>query len=253
MTQQRTPHNHYSMHGAGVLAFTTNPSLLSSTQCAHPSDERVSDCRVNVKGFEVSNPYKEGSRKAAIYDVFRKAGGGDAGLKAAFKYAARKDVGIKEGTVRSWSSMWLKGTTKPNKDKAPKPETKTRVVTPDDEQYPFKYTSRAAADRAHEAMCTRTGMRSHAFHVIESDGRFAVVPSHYKPGGPPPTFSKGDLVHDAFIANSAAKVIEAGPEQCIIRYVKERPKGPQEECVINRFLVAIPKAAPKAKSKREKL
>ncbi len=186
-----------------------------------------------------SNPYKEGSRKAEIYDVFTEAGGGDAGLKAAYKRAAK--VGIKDGTVKSWSSMWLKGETKPS-SKAPDPD-KVKATTPKRDvgfHSEFKHTSRAAADKAHEKLCTRAGLRAHAFHVIEDDGRFAVVPATYKPGGPVPTFSKGDTVYDALIANSKAKVIDAGPEQTMVRYVEERPNRPREECVINRFLVKLP-------------
>lgn len=188
-----------------------------------------------------ANPYKEGSRKAEIYDVFMEAGGGEAGLKAAYKEAAAKGKKlIKEGTVKSWSSMWLRGATKPDaKPNADKP-AKTPVVHDKGFHPDFKYTTRAQADRHHEALCTRVGLRAHAFHVIENDGMFAVAPANYKPGGPEPVFKVGDIVYDAYIANSKAKVIEAGPQQTVIRYVTERPKGPREECVLNRFLVKLP-------------
>lgn len=202
----------------------------------------------------MTNPYKEGSRKREIYDVFLKAGGGETGLAAAKKHAAKKSVGIKEGTIKSWSSMWLKGEVKPGTK--PKPERDT-VTTKNGAFDPmFKYTNRAKADAEHEALCTRNGLRPHSMHVIENDGRFAVVPANYKPGGPVPTFKAGDTVYDAMIANSKAKVIEPGPEQTLIRYAEERPNRPREEAVINRFLVKLPdapakadKAQPKAKAK----
>lgn len=195
------------------------------------------------------NPYKKGSRKAEIYDAFLDSEDGEQGLKNAHKVA--KKLGIKEGTVKSWSSMWLKGTTKPErKEKADKPAK----VAPDKGFHPdFKYTTRAQADRHHEALCTRSGLRPHAFHVIEDQGMFAVVPAHYKPGGPLPTFNVGDIVYDAIISNSKAKVIEAGPEQTVVRYVDAGKSGPREECVINRYLVKLPDEAPKKKRERARL
>ena len=199
----------------------------------------------------MTNPYKKGSAKAEIYTVFTDAGGGDKGLKAAHKRAEKLD--IKPGTVKSWSSMWLKGLTKPA-TKAPDPDkpTKAKAVERDKGFHPeFKHTSRAAADKAHEKLCTRAGLRAHAFHVIEDEGRFAVVPATYKPGGPVPQFSNGDTVYDALIANSKAKVIGAGPEQTMVRYVKERPNRPREECVINRFLVKLPDEKPAKLTKKE--
>lgn len=193
--------------------------------------------------ISADNPYKKGSRKAEIYEVFKRDG-----LDGAMAHAVGLD--IKPGTVKSWSSMWLKGTVKPaTKEKADKPKPEQVAGF-----HPvFKYTSRSAADKGHEMLCTSSGLRAHAFHVIEDDGRFAVVPAHYKPGGPVPQFKAGDIVYDAFIANTKAKVIEAGPEQTLIRYVKERPKGPREECVINRYLVKLPDEAPTKKTlKRER-
>lgn len=194
----------------------------------------------------MTNPYKEGSRKREIYQVFLDNGGGETGLKKAG--ARAKKLGIKDGTVRSWSGGWLKGELKPAKK-----EKEAAPVNKRDEFHPsFKFASREKADREHELLCTRTGLRPHAFHVIEDDGRFAVVPAQYKPNGPVPTFAKGDIVYDAFIANTKAKVIEPGPEQTLIRYVKDRGKGPREECVINRFLVKVADVD-KVKPKRERL
>lgn len=207
----------------------------------------------------MSNPYKEGSRKAEIYDVFTKAGGGEKGMAAAHKHAAKKSVGIKEGTVKSWGSMWLRGVTKPEAKEggSDKPVTLREISTKPGEYHPlFKYTSRAKADAAHEALCTRVGLRPHAFHVIEDQERFAVAPANYKPGGPVPTFKKGDTVYDAFIINSKAEVIDAGPEQSMIRYHVARKSGLKDECVINRFLVKLPdeeKPAKKAKKERARL
>lgn len=204
----------------------------------------------------MTNPYKTGSRKAAVYDVFLKEGGGEKGLAAATKLA--KKEGLAPGTVKSWASGWLKGQTKPKAKEGAGPAKEGKAPTlkaiskSDNEYHPlFKYSSRERADREHEALCTRAGLRPHAFHVIENDGRFAVAPAHYKPGGPPPKFEVGDIVYDALIANSKAKVISAGSEQCVVRYVKERKTGPREDCVINRFLVKLPDT--KEKVTRERL
>lgn len=202
------------------------------------------------------NPFKSGSRKAAIYDAFKSAKTPEKGLEAA--QALAKKEGIKEGTVKSWSGGWMKGnvpTPKPKGEKVVKEKgaPTTRAVM-DKEFHPlFKYNSRERADAAHETLCTRAGLRPHAFHVIEDEGKFAVAPSNYKPGGPVPTFMPGDIVYDALIINSKAKVIEAGPQQTIVRYVKDRPNRPREDCIINRFLIKLPDEPVKAKVKREKI
>lgn len=198
----------------------------------------------------MSNPYKEGSRKAEIYDVFTESGGGEKGLKAAHKRAVK--LGIKPGTVKSWSGGWLKGQLKPaKKEKVAKADADNVRLDKNGSFHPlFKYTTRSRADAEHEALCNRNGIRPHAFHVIENDGRFAVVPANYQPGGPVPTFEVGDIVYDALITNSKAKVISAGSEQCVVRYVKERPTGPREDCVINRFLVKLPDEVTKPSNKK---
>lgn len=208
-----------------------------------------------AKASKHANPYKEGSRKAEIYNVFMEAGGGEDGLKAARKEASAKGKKlIKEGTIKSWSSMWLKGTTKPEAKALDPNKPKPAPVVHDKGFHPdFKYTTRAQADRHHEALCERAGLRPHAFHVIENEGMFAVAPANYKPGGPVPTFKPGDIVYDALIANTKAKVIEAGPEQTLIRYDKDRPNRPREECVINRFLVKLPEREEKKKKERARL
>lgn len=204
----------------------------------------------------MTNPYKTGSRKAEVYDVFLAAGGGDKGLTKATERA--KKLGLAGGTIKSWASGWLKGQTKPKAKEGDGPAKEGKAPTlkaiskKDEEYHPlFKWNSRERADREHEALCTRAGLRPHAFHVIENDGKFAVAPANYKPGGPPPTFEVGDIVYDALIANSKAKVISAGSEQCVVRYVKERKTGPREDCVINRFLVKLPDT--KEKVARERL
>lgn len=190
------------------------------------------------------NPYKKGSRKAAIYEVFKTDG-----LDAAVAYAEHPDVGIKRGTVKSWSGGWTKGETRKAKAAPGDKPAKSDVVHEKGFHPEFKYTSRERADQRHEALCTSSGLRPHAFHVLEDDGRFAVVPANYKPPGPPPVFNAGDIVYDAFIANTKAKVLQSGPEQTVIRYSKDRPNRPREDCVINRFLVKLPDREAKADDK----
>lgn len=200
----------------------------------------------------MSNPYKEGSAKAAIYQIFTDAGGGEKGLAAAHKHAAKKSVGIKPGTVKSWASMWLKGQTKPGTRAEPKPDKAPKLKNGEYEPA-FKYTTRERADAEHESLCERNGLRPHAFHVLEDEGKFAIAPVNYKPGGPAPQFEVGDIVYDALIINSKAKVINAGPEQSVVRYVKDRPSRPREDCIINRFLVKLPDEGKPKSKKREKL
>lgn len=199
----------------------------------------------------MKSPFKEGSRKAEVHQVFLDTGGGDDGLKAAQKRA--KKLGLADGTLKSWAGGWLKGLAK-----AAKPDkvvTRERLTTPDDDVH-FKHDSIIKANRDLEAICKRCGLRPHAFHILEQEGMYAVVPATTKPNGPPPQFVKGDTVYDGYVVNSKAKVLEAGPEQCVIRYATEAVKGlsrPRECAVPNRYLIKIEEPKPKGKVKREKL
>lgn len=212
-----------------------------------------------AKAPTVVNPYKKGSAKAEIYATFMDVGGGEKGMDAAHKKA--KALDIKPGTVKSWGSMWLRGATKPNSKADDKPKASKKAKGGDDMRSGyephFRFTSRAAADKAHEATCTRNGLRPHALHVIEDQGRFAVVPAMYKPGGPVPTFEKGDIVYDLLIANSKARVVDPGPEQTVVKYLSPPAKGftrPDVDCVINRFLIKVTEAKKAERAaKRERL
>jgi hypothetical protein len=203
-----------------------------------------------------ANPFKAGSRKAAIYDAFVAAGGADKGLKAA--YAKAKELEIKEGTVKSWAGSWTKGTLP--KPKGPKVarERKDDTTEAKDKDYNvhFKYTTKAQAESAKEDLCERAGLRPHAFHILEQEGRFALCPIHYRPIGPIPTFKKGDVVFDAYIINSKARVIEPGPEQSLIKFdLDAKPPfhhRPREQLTLNRYLVKLPDE-PLGKPVREKL
>lgn len=205
-----------------------------------------------------ANPFKAGSRKAAIYDVFKAAKDPEAGLKAAYKEASRPGAKvIKPGTVKSWVGGWAKGTLKAKAAAPKEKKAKADKSKPGDSNYEahFKYLSRHHAEGNLKDIAERSGLRSHAFHILENDGKFAVVPITYRPIGPAPQFEKGDVVFDAFIANSKAKVLNPGPEQTEIRYDKERisPARPREECVLNRYLVKLPDEPMKGKVKREKV
>lgn len=202
-----------------------------------------------------TNPFKAGSRKAKIYDVFKAKG-----LEAAFKEAEK--LQIKPGTVKSWSGSWTKGTVPAKKAKG---EKAAKVAKPGkrssgDETYEanFKYLSRHHAESNLTHICERSGLRPHAFHVLENEGKFAVVPISYRPIGPVPQFEKGDVVFDVYVANSKARVIEPGPEQTMIKYDKESTipghARPREDCVLNRYLVKLPDEPLKGKGvKREKI
>lgn len=116
----------------------------------------------------------------------------------------------------------------------------------------FKYASRTQANDKLIKICKSAGLRLHAFHVLEDDGRFAVVPATYKPNGPEPMFNVGDIVYDVIIANTKAKVLDAGPQQTLVRYLKDRPFRPREEAVINRFLIKLPDEVVKPKKEKRK-
>lgn len=198
----------------------------------------------------MSNPYKTGSRKAEVYDVFLTAGGGDKGITKATERA--KKLGLAGGTVKSWAGSWLKGEVNRAKPKSEKVVREKLPTNPDDAVY-FKHDSPIKANRHLAEVCKRSGLRPHAFHVLEQEGMFAVVAATTRPDGPNPQFVKGDTVYDAYMVNSKAKVIEAGPEQCVIRYATEAVKGlsrPKEWAVPNRYLLKLPE---ETKKKRERL
>lgn len=209
---------------------------------------------------------KDGSRKAEVWDVFQAKG-----AEAAIKKALSFDEPLQEGTARSWVKEWARaeGTEldlpsssgKPaktiKKDKTDKkgstaPVKRERLDTKDDpdEKFnpAFKYTTRDACETALIQKAKAAGLRPWTYHIIEHNGRFAIAPAHYKAKGPIPQFKKGDVVYDCYLVNSEAEVIEAGPEQCVVRYVLPYKNRPNEQCVPNRYLVAFdgtPSVVPK--------
>lgn len=205
-----------------------------------------------------ANPFKAGSRKAEIYDVFRSAKTPEEGLKAAYKEASRKGAKlIKEGTVKSWAGSWAKGTLPTPKGKAVKRERMTASAgTPNDDIW-FRHDSLFKANKDLTGICERAGLRPHAFHIIENDGKFAVVPISTRNDKPIPQFEKGDVVYDCYSSTSKARIIQAGPEQSMIRYDKESTaKGmtrPRECAIPNRYLIKLPDEPITGKPKREKL
>lgn len=200
----------------------------------------------------MTNPYKAGSRKAEVYDTFLAAGGGDKGLTKATALA--KKLGLAGGTVKSWASAWLKGKTKP--DASPIKREKLEETKPAADDGPwFRHDSIIKANRDMQTICKRNGLRPHAFHILEQEGKFAVVPSTKYAKGEYPTFSKGDIVYDAFVINGKAKVIDPGPQQSMIKYLADAPKGlqrPKETAIPNRYLIKLVEEK-KSKPKRERL
>lgn len=166
---------------------------------------------------------REGSRKAEVYAVFHAEG-----LDAAIKKA--KTLDLKEGTVKSWAGQWGG---KPKADLAPdtRKGPRQRVAIPADQEAGterpkegageflpfFKHASRNTAQRALLDIVRRSGTKEAAFHIIEQGGRFAVVPAHYKSGGPIPQFEAGDIVFDTIIPDQKGKVVKAGPEVCEVK------------------------------------
>lgn len=179
----------------------------------------------------MSKAPREGSRKAEVYAVFH-----DKGLEAAIEKAVA--LGLKAGTVKSWAGGWA-GSTK----QAPSPDTRKGPRTPKEAvvkgtEHPhgafsphFRHGTHAAAQRDVLTIARRSGVDNRAYHVLEQDGKFAVAPVHYKPTAAPPTFKKGDTVHDLFIPNNRGVIIEAGPEVSVVRV-----KGKPDQAVSNYYL-----------------
>lgn len=204
---------------------------------------------------------KEGSSKRKVWDVFT-----DKGADAAMKMQGKVPVG--DSTVRSWIAEWTRaaGGTLPA---APKTKGKTSQVKreklPEEPKKPgeispwFKYTSRHNADIGIVGICKRNGHDLRAFHVLEEDGKFAIVPAHYKPKGPIPQFKKGDHVYIMGMSNSKATVQEPGPEASVIKYQGPPIKGlsrPDTECVSNVYILKFEGKPSKTKGKspaRERL
>lgn len=199
---------------------------------------------------------REGSRKASVYDVFHDKGDA-AALKAGVK------LGLAPGTIKSWCKGWAGHAKQAHAADTRKGPKGPRAASPDKVSTPkaevraaydprFDYTSRADAVKALMNTVRRMHCMEQAFHVIEENERFAVVPAHYKPEGKPPQFEKGDTVFDTIIPNSRGVVKEAGPYQCAVEYAAGYHAG-REQIVPNVYLVkmepvkAEPKAKPKAK------
>lgn len=85
----------------------------------------------------------------------------------------------------------------------------------------FRYASHDKATRSANKIARRCGLSQGNFHILEEAGRFAIAPIHYMPPHDAPLFSKGDEVMDTIIPNSRGKIVDAGPEQCLVRYVDD--------------------------------
>jgi len=196
---------------------------------------------------------REGSRKAQIFDAFM-----NDGAKSAEKLATKLE--IKASTLKSWTSEWSRksgeGVTSSPVKRERLPDDKPRDNPKPGEFDPhFRYKSREEGERALIAHAKRAGIRANAFTVLENDGRFAIAPIHTVKKRPYPQFKKGDTVYGLFMVDSKAKVTGPGPEQSMIRYVKESSAKarPREECVPNYYLWLPSEIEDKPASKRERL
>jgi hypothetical protein len=122
----------------------------------------------------------------------------------------------------------------------------------EDMEIDYRYPTKDAARKALLACARRNHLRETVFHIVSANGKFAFVPVHILPEGKTPTFKKGDMVVDAFIDDSRAEVIDAGPEVSIIRYVTERKYAPKEQAVSNRYLIKVEKKAEAPKTEGQK-
>lgn len=181
-------------------------------------------------------PPREGSRKADVYAVFIKSG-----LEAAIAKAVSLE--LKANTVKAWASSWGGGTKRVSKDGKPAPD-KAPAVPMSPNHIHFDIPTRARAVVHLQGIMRRTGMAEAAFHILEQDGKFGVVPIHLDPNAKVPTFQVGDWVCDTIIPDTLGKIVAAGPQQCTVRYEKPRPGYMTNETHIpNVYLVKVPAPA----------
>lgn len=192
-------------------------------------------------------PPKEGSRKAEVYAVFTKDG-----LEAAIAKAVALE--LKAGTAKAWASSW--GHKGPKGERTPKePGTEGPVrekAAPVDYSKPrFEYPSAQAAERHITNVMRRNKIGAGTYHVVEQDGKFAVVTAFSNtPDGKHPQFKKGDWVCDTIIPDTLGRIIEAGPQQCEVLYEKPRPGYMVKTTYIpNVYLILMP--APPAKVQKK--
>jgi transposase-like protein len=197
---------------------------------------------------------RDGSRKAQIFDAFM----GKGGLKEAQKLATKLD--IKDSTLRSWVALWDRGkgeeiTSAPVKRERMEQEAPVvrEKLKPGEFDPHFRFKTREAAERQLISQAKSCGVRAKTLSVLENDGRFAIVPA-WRKGMPIPQFKKGEFVYGMFMVDSKAKIVTPGPEQSVIRYVKESSSKarPKEECVPNYYLWS-PAEIEGTSSKRERL
>lgn len=201
---------------------------------------------------------KDGSRKAQIFDAFMAPGEIAAREKAAAKLATKLD--IKPSTLKSWLSEWARRSGETITNASPTIKRERLPGSPETAPKPgefdphFRFKSREAAEKALISQARHCGIRTKALTILENDGRFAIAPS-WRKGMPIPQFKKGDIVYGMFMVDSKAKVTAPGPEQSMIRYVKESSakSRPREECVPNYYLWLPSEIEEKPTSKRERL
>lgn len=199
---------------------------------------------------DVYKGHKPGSRKGEVHRIFDQKG-----VEEAMKYGVAK--GLKEGTIKSWIGVWSGGKVRVKLNGATTSVKQASVppVVNDIFASLFTHASRAAAEKAREGICKRAGTSAKAYHILEQSGKFAVVPAHYKPGGPIPQFQDGDWVMDTIVPNSLGQVKGAGPEQSMVKYQKPRHGFASDlVCIPNVYLykVEAPKPATKARKKTDK-
>lgn len=202
---------------------------------------------------------KDGSRKAEVFDTYF-----GEGYEAAIKLAT--DKGLAPGTARSWMSGWSKiaGTTIPKaegtgerKERAPrekierKPKEKKGDEAPPVWRPDYRFETERKARIEADHKCNRSGMDHRAMfvHQDEVTKKWGIIPLHLNPEIPMPVFKNGDHITNLGIKNSRATVIGAGPEQSVIRYVKDIPGRHREPCVGNRYLMLMPPPEGKEKKK----
>jgi hypothetical protein len=197
---------------------------------------------------------RPGTKKAQVFDAYMRDG-----RTAALALASTLELA--NGTAHSWLSEWKRFSGKIEPAVPPAPKKRARInasggkreravidygptqasLVPRGGWFDahFRYSSRAAADRAHALKCKDLGMGHKAFHVIEDNGRFALAPAHYNPSRELPQFKKGDTVFDITIPNTRGVIVEAGPEQSEVSFKTGMFEGKQW-FVSNYYLTTLP-------------
>jgi hypothetical protein len=189
-----------------------------------------------------ASPAKKPEKPITPYRAVRlaiEAGGPDAGMKKGLA------LGLPPSQVKAYVKELIVLIERAKRKEAGLeplviPKEKSGVFEPH-----FNYPTREAAQKAALAKARHIGAQAACFHILAEGGKFAIAPVSYRNPAAPPEFKKGDTVMDTVIADSRGTIIEAGPQQSVVRYDNEKRS---DQTISNYFLYKV--AAKEAPTKK---